>query len=93
MGPIKLDKQITGAMKTWGGNFDSNVGCSHNSEADTTTSKITSKKVTLNTEMDPNMAKPKSMNPGVDKAFWGKAEPQSDTTGHGKLTKESHDRM
>jgi len=93
MGPIKLDPKITGQMKKWGGNYDSTEGDSHNTVADKKDSKLTSKNVTLNimSEMDASHAKPSSDNPGFDKGFWGKAVPQDDTTGHGKLTRKLKD--
>jgi hypothetical protein len=92
MGPIKLDKTIMGTMKTWGGNYDSTVGNNHCGVADKIDQKIDSKSVTLNTEMDPNRAKPSNMNPGNDRGFvMGKGSPVMDTTGHGKLTKSLQD--
>ena len=93
MGPIKLDSKITGQMKTWGGNYDSDEGCNHNGVADKISQEIDSKSVTLNTmsKMDASHAKPSSDNPGFDKGFWAKADPSSDTTGHGKLTRKLKD--
>lgn len=91
MGKPELDSRITGQMKTVGGNYNSMEGCSHNSKADKVSAKITSKSVTLNTNMDPNEAKPSSDNPGVDRAFLAKGNPQMDTTGHGKLTRGTCD--
>lgn len=96
MGKIKLDQKIMGQMKTWGGNYDSMEGCSQEPGTKELSKKITSKSVTLNTAMDPNEAKPKGQNPGVDKAFLAKGEPQMDTQGHGRLTRsksDSRDRM
>jgi len=89
MGPIKLDNTIMGTMKGWGNNFDSTVGCNHDTDDDKIDQKIDSKSITLNkmSEMDASHAKPSSCNPGIDKGFWAKADPQMDTTGHGKLTR------
>lgn len=88
MGPIKLDKKIMGTMKTWGGNYDSDEGDSHDTSSDKIDKKIDGKDVTENvmSQMDASHAKPDSCNPGFDKAFWAKADPSMDTTGHGKLT-------
>ena len=94
MGKPELNKQIIGAMPTWGGNFDSTVGCNHDTMADKVDQKIDSKEITLNTmsKMDASHAKPSSCNPGVDKGFInGKSAPQMDTTGHGKLTRSLKD--
>ncbi len=86
-----LDNRITGGMKTWGGNYNSDVGCSHNPVADKINSKLTNKEQMGNHALDVNMAKPSSKNPGVDKAFLAKGNPQMDTTGHGKLTRSCCD--
>ncbi len=91
MGPIKLDKTITGQMKKWGGDFESNIGCNHDTDDDKIDKMIDSKKITLNVDLDPNRAKPNSLNPGFDKSFWSKAKPLEDTTGHGRLTKALKD--
>jgi hypothetical protein len=88
MGKPELDKQIMGTMKTWGGNYDSTVGDNHDTCSDKIDKQIDGKDVTLNvmSKMDAPHPKPASDNPGVDKAFWAKGDPQMDTTGHGKLT-------
>lgn len=93
MGKPELSKTIMGTMGTWGGNYNSNVGCSHDTGSDKVDQKIDSKEVTLNkmSQMDASHAKPGSMNPGVDKGFLGKANPVMDTTGHGKLTRNCKD--
>lgn len=92
MGPIKLDPKIMGTMKTWGGNYDSTVGDNHCGVADKVDQAIDSKEITLNHNMDPNRAKPSSKNPGVDRGFvFGKGSPQTDTQGHGKLTRSLKD--
>lgn len=95
MGKIDLDKRIMGQMETWGGNYNSTEGDNHCSEADKISKEIDSKEITLNVmaKMDASHAKPDSMNPGFDKAFWAKAQPQMDTTGHGKLTRAVKDDM
>ena len=87
-----LDNRIIGGMKTWGGNYDSNTGGNHNTSADKRDPKITNKEQMGNPkELDPMMAKPSNKNPGVDKAFLAKGNPQMDTTGHGKLTRSCCD--
>lgn len=93
MGKPELNKQIIGAMPTWGGNFDSDVGCNHNNVANKIDSTIDSKDVTINklNQMDVSHAKPSSKNPGVDKSFLAKSAPSMDTTGHGKLTRSCQD--
>lgn len=93
MGPIKLDPRIMSTMKTWGGNYDSATGNSHNTEADVHDASIESKSVTLNimSKMDASHAKPSNMNPGCDMGFLNKAKPQMDTTGHGKLSRSLKD--
>src|SRR5229473_2537817 len=45
MGKPELNKQIIGAMPTWGGNFDSTVGCNHDTMADKVDQKIDIKAV------------------------------------------------
>ena len=92
MGRPELSDVIMGTMKTWGGNYDSKVGCNHNGVADKVDQKIDSKSVTLNTEMDPNRAKPSNKNSGVDRGFvMGKCSPVMETTGHEKLTRSLKD--
>lgn len=91
MGPIKLSPVIMKTMDSWGNNFDSDVGCSHDSEDDKVTKEITSVDVTLNTPSKMDAPHPKKGNPGFDKAFWAKANPLDDTTGHGKLTRKLKD--
>lgn len=93
MGKPELSSVIMGQMDKWGGDFQSNAGCDHNSVADKKDSVITSKEQTLNigTKMDASHAKPNSMNPGVDKSFLAKASPLMDTTGHGKLSRSLKD--
>lgn len=93
MGRPELDKRITNSMKGWGAGYDSTVGCSHDTMADTIDSIIDSKSVTLNSmdKMDASHAKPSSKNPGVDRGFLAKANPQMDTTGHGKLSRSCQD--
>jgi hypothetical protein len=67
-------------------------GDNHNSVADKVSKELTGKDVMGNVgNLDPNRAKPNSMNPGFDKGFWAKASPQKDTTGHGTLTKPIKD--
>ena len=92
MGPIVLDKQIIGGRKSWGWNWDSTTGDNHCGVADKVDQAIDSKSITLNRDMDPNRAKPSSKNPGVDRGFvFGKGSPQTDTQGHGKLTRSLKD--
>jgi len=94
MGRPELDNRIMKQMGSWGNNFNSMEGCDHNSEADKIDKKIDGKDITLNKMnlMDASHAKPSSDNPGVDKSFWAKADPQTDTTGHGKLTRSLKDK-
>lgn len=80
-----LDKRIVGTHSTQGWNWDSDVGNSHNSSADKRDPKLLSKENMTNGELDVRM--PKTGNPGVDKSFLAKGNPQSDTTGHGILTR------
>lgn len=80
-------------MKTGkpGWNYDSEVGCS--SPADPKLSpKLSADDAMGNPkDLDPNKPKPSSQNPGKDMGFWGKANPQTDTTGWGKLTRSCCD--
>jgi len=78
-------------MGPQGWNYNSDVGQSSskvkgqkNSPAFTDPSTMHNVK-----NMDPAMPKKSSDNPGVDKAFWKKADPQMDTTGWGKLSTRS----
>lgn len=93
MGKPDLDPRIMNTMERWGGNYDSDVGCSHNGVADKKTDEIESKNVTLNimSKMDASHAKPSSKNPGFDGGFWAKAKPQMDTVGEGLLTRKLKD--
>lgn len=62
-------------------------GDNHCTEADKISQELVGKDVMGNVgNLDPNRAKPNSMNPGFDKSFWAKGDPQKDTTGHGTLT-------
>ncbi len=93
MGKIELNKQIIGSMGTWGGNYSSTVGCSHDTMADHIDQEIENEDITLNkmSKMDASHAKTASKNPGFDKGFWAKANPLMDTTGNGKLTRSLKD--
>jgi hypothetical protein len=92
MGNPELDKRIVGSMGPQGWNHDSDVGQSSagvknrkNFDSDMQPSMVNPK------NLDPNMAKPSTQNPGVDKSFWNKGNAQMDTTGHGKLTRGCED--
>lgn len=87
---MPLDPKIVNTMKTWGGDYNSNVGCSHNTEADKISKQLVGN-VDINFDLDPDKSKPSNMNPGVDKGFLGKGKPQADTTGHGTLTRSCRD--
>ena len=93
MGPIKLDPAIMKTMETWGGNYDSTVGCSDDTSDNKVDSKIAGKDVTINkmSQMDAPHPKSSSDNPGFDKGFWAKASPQKDTVGEGLLTRKLKD--
>lgn len=91
MNKISLDPKIMDTMKSWGGNYDSDTGQNHNGVADKISKEIDSKDVTLNIMSEMDAPHPKTKNPGVDKAFWAKADPLSDTTGHGTLTRKLKD--
>ena len=91
MGPIKLDSKIVNQMESWGGNYNSMDGCSHDSADDKVTKEIDSKDITLNVPSKMDAPHPKTGNPGVDMGFWAKAKPLSDTTGHGTLTRKLKD--
>ena len=93
MGKIELDQKIMGQMDSWGNGYNSLEGCSHDSDDDKVDSKISSKDQTLNvpSKMDAPHPKLSSDNPGFDKSFWAKANPSSDTTGHGTLTRKLKD--
>ena len=94
MGKPELDKVIMGQGSSWGYNFNSLEGCSHNSSDDKVDDKIDGTDVTLNTmsKMDAPHPKPGSDNPGFDKGFWAKAKPQMDTVGEGMLTRKLQDK-
>lgn len=93
MNKITLDNRIMGGMpKSPGANYESTNGCNHNGVADTIDSKIDSKSITLNSgDLNPNRAKPNSMNPSKDMGFLNKGDPSMDTTNHGKLTRSCQD--
>lgn len=93
MGRPELDSRIMGQMKNWGGNYNSDTGCSHNSEADNIDNRIDGRDVTINvaSKMDASHAKPGKMNPGVDKGFLAKGNPQKDTVEGFTLTRKLKD--
>ena len=89
----KLDPEIMKQGKSWGYNYDSMEGCGHDPADDKVTSDIVGKDVTVNvmSKMDTSHAKPAKDNPGFDKSFWAKADPQTDTVEGFKLTRKLKD--
>ena len=78
------------SMRSWG--YLAPGGDNHCTEADKVDGEITGKDTMGNHgNLDPNRAKPNSLNPGVDNSFLAKAKPSMDTTGHGKLTRSLRD--
>lgn len=94
MNKPQLDNVIMKQSNAWGANFNSMEGCRHNSEMDEVEDKVNGKDVTINimSKMDASHAKPGADNPGFDKGFWAKADPQSDTVEGFKLTRALKDR-
>jgi hypothetical protein len=80
-----IDKTIWNSMQKQG--YLAPGGDDHDPSSDKKDNRIVGPNVMGNVgNLDPDRSKPKSMNPGFDKTFWSKADPQEDTTGHGKLT-------
>jgi hypothetical protein len=83
-----MDKRIVGSMGPQGWNYDSDVGCSHNTGSDKRNPKVMPG-MDKETALDVNMSG--GPNPGVDRAFLAKGNPTMDTTGWGKLTRSCED--
>jgi hypothetical protein len=92
MGKPELDQLIIKQSNAWGENYNSEAGCDHNSEADKIDSKVNGKDVTINIMSKMDSPHPKTDNPGVDKAFWAKANPTTDTVEGFKLTRSLKDK-
>lgn len=85
MGEPEISKVIMGSMKQMG--YLAPGGDDHNSEADSINKELTAKQAMGNYgPLDIDRPKPPNQNPGVDKGFLNKGNPQQDTTGHGTLT-------
>lgn len=78
MGKEPLDSRIVGSMGPQGWGYNSDTGNSHNSSADKRDPKLLSKENMTNGELDVRM--PKTGNPGVDKSFLAKGNPQDGLT-------------
>lgn len=87
---MPLDPKIVNQPKKWGWNYDSTVGDSHNGEADKISKQLVGP-VDININLDPDKSKPSSLNPGVDKGFLAKGNPQKGTVGEGLLTRSCRD--
>jgi hypothetical protein len=95
MGKPELDKLIMDQEKVWGGNYNNTTeGCSHDSSDDKIDPKIEGRDVTVNimAKMDSPHPKLDSQNPGLDKSFWAKANPTTDTVEGFKLTRALKDK-